>query len=257
MFRRSFVESFSIFFSFSRRSLTRGPRCNCGTFEVNIMNRVGLVAFVTLFASVMCCGQTTSPARGPSQAPTPAAAGHGAFPVRLTKALDSSKLKEGDAVEVETAGSFKLPDGTLVPKGSKLVGHVTASKARSKGDGQSQLTVIFESLFVADGKRLSIKGAVQAVFPPVEEAAPLMAGKASGAAGGGYSDATVGTVTDAKSGSNLASSSRPDPAIDPKATGVQRMHDLELGSDGTLFSGGKRVKLDSGVRMIVRVDILG
>ncbi len=44
--------------------------------------------------------------------------------------------------------------------------------------------------------------------------------------------------------------------MDPKSTGVKGMHDLELGSDGALFSGGKRVKLDSGVRMIVHVDIL-
>jgi len=176
--------------------------------------------------------------------------------VKLTKSLDSSKLKEGDAVEAETAASFKLPDGTLVPKGSKLTGHITASKARARGDGQSQLTMTFESLFVANGKGLSVKGTVQAVFPPVEEAAPLMAGKASGAAGGGYSGPTVGTVTDPKSGSNMASDSKPEPAADPKSTGVHGIHDLELGQDGAFFSGGKHVKLDSGVRMIVRVDIL-
>ena len=92
--------------------------------------------------------------------------------MKVTKTLDSSKLKEGDAVEVETAGSFKLPDGTLVPKGSKLTGHVTAAKARSKGDSDSELTVTFDKLNITSGKQLSIKGAVQAVFPPAEEADP-------------------------------------------------------------------------------------
>jgi hypothetical protein len=38
---------------------------------------------------------------------------------------------------------------------------------------------------------------------------------------------------------------------------VQGIRDLELGSDGKLFSGGKHVKLDNGVRLIVRVDIMG
>lgn len=182
--------------------------------------------------------------------------GHGAFPVKLIKSLDSSKLKEGDAVEVETAASFKLPDGTLVPKGSKLEGRVTMAKARSKGDQGSELTMTFDKLNVANGKQLAVKGTVQAVFPAAEEAAPLMAGKASGAAGGGYSGPTVGTVTDPKSGSNMASDSKPEPAADPKSTGVHGIHDLELGQDGALFSGGKHVKLDSGVRLIVRVDIL-
>ena len=92
------------------------------------------------------------------------------FRSKLVKTLDSSKLKEGDTVEVETAGSFKLADGTLVPKGSKLMGHVTAAKARSKGDPDSQLTLAFDKLNVTNGKQLSVKGAVQAVFPAAEEA---------------------------------------------------------------------------------------
>jgi hypothetical protein len=220
------------------------------------MKRVSSVALIALSASLMCFGQSATSAPPSVPAAAPVATGHGAFPVKLTKSLDSSKLKEGDAVEVETAASFKLPDGTLVPKGSKLAGRVTMAKARSKGDQASELTMAFDKLNVANGKQLAVKGTVQAVFPAVEEAAPLMAGKASGAAGGGYSGPTVGTVTDPKSGSNMASDSKPEPAADPKSVGVHGIHDLELGQDGAFFSGGKHVKLDSGVRMIVRVDIL-
>jgi hypothetical protein len=229
------------------------------------MKRIGSVILIAVLASLMCFGQSQTPTPTSTPAAATKAVGHGAFPVKLAKSLDSSKLKEGDAVEVETVGSFKLPDGTLVPKGSKLAGHVVASQARSKGDPKSQLTVVFDKLNVANGKQLSVKGLVQAVFPPAEEAAPLMAGKASGAAGGGYSPGSagggygagsIGTVTDAKSGSDMASANKPEPAVDPKSSGVHGIHDLELGSDGALFSGGKHVKLDSGVRLIVHVDIL-
>lgn len=214
------------------------------------MNRVS-IALLALGAS-LCFGQAVASAQS---AATPAATGHGAFPVKVTKTLDSSKLKEGDAVEVETAGTFKLPDGTLVPKGSKLTGHVTASKARSKGDSDSELTVTFDKLNITSGKQLSIKGAVQAVFPPAEEADPQMAGKASGAAGGGYTGPTVGTVTNDKSGSNMEGAGG-EPAVNPKSVGVQGIHNLEL-NDGVLTSKGKNVKLGDGVRMIVRVDIFG
>jgi hypothetical protein len=220
------------------------------------MKRVSAVALIALFASLMCSGQAAPSAPPSAPAAVLTAVRHGAFPVKLTKSLDSSKLKEGDAVEVETVGSFKLPDGTLVPKGSKLAGHVVASQARSKGDAKSQLSVVFDKLNVANGKQLSVKGLVQAVFPPAEEAAPLMAGKASGAAGGGYTGPTVGTVTNDRSGSNTTADSKPEPTTDPKAVGVHGIHDLELGQDGSFFSGGKHVKLDSGVRMAVRVDIL-
>ncbi len=214
------------------------------------MNRFGILLAGGLLAIAFCNGQVAS-----AQSAA-AAVGHGAFPVKVTKTLDSSKLKEGDSVEVETAGSFKLADGTLVPKGSKLTGQVTASKARSKGDSDSELTLAFVKLNVANGKQLSVKGMVQAVFPPVEEQEPQMAGKASGAGGGGFgSNANAGTVTDVKPSSNPESAnSQTD--MTPSSTGVKGMHDLDL-KDGMLTSKGKNVKLGGGVRMIVKVDILG
>ncbi len=221
------------------------------------MKSIRSLILIVMFATSMCFGQ--------GEAPASKTVGHGAFPAKLIKSLDSSKLKDGEAVEAETVGSFKLPDGTLVPKGSKLAGHVVATQARSKGDAKSELTVVFDKLNVANGKQLSIKGSVQAVFPPAEEAAPQMAGKASGAAGGGYSPGSagggygagsVGTVTDAKTGANTTSDRKPEAATDPKSVGVQGIRDLELGQDGALVSGGKRVKLESGVRLIVRTEIL-
>ncbi len=218
------------------------------------MNRVGCALIVLLGASLCFAQNATSPAQTP--APASSSTGHGAFPVKVVKTLDSSKLKDGDAVEVETAGSFKLPDGTLVPKGSKLKGEVIAAKARSKGDPDSQLTLTFDKLDVSNGKLISIKGMVQAVFPPAEEAAPEMAGKASGAGGGGYTGATVGTVPNDKSGSNMETSAAPEPAMSSKSVGVQGIHGLEL-NGGVLSSNGKNVKLSNGVRMIVHVDILG
>jgi hypothetical protein len=216
------------------------------------MKRFGTVLFVMLLATAWCYGQNAEPT------------GHGSFPAKVTKTLDSSKLKEGDTVDLETGGSFKLPDGTLVPKGSKIVGHVVAAKARSKGDSDSQLTLAFDKVEIVNGKQLPIKGTVQAVFPPVEEPTPQMAGKASGAAGGGYAPGstgggyaagTMGTVTDPKTGSNMEVGNA-QPVASPGATGVQGIHDLDL-EDGVLRSKGKQVKLGGGVRMIVRADILG
>src|ERR1700760_3258426 len=99
------------------------------------MNRSGIMVLGMVLAASLCYAQdsTSSSAQG-------RVVGHGSFPVKVVKTLDSSKLKEGDSVEVATAGAFKLADGTLVPKGTKLTGHITAAKARSKGDSDSELT---------------------------------------------------------------------------------------------------------------------
>jgi len=224
------------------------------------MNRVGIVLSGVVLAASLCYGQGSTSV--PAQA-APAAAGHGAFPVKVDKTLDSSKLKEGDTVEVETSGSFKLPDGTLVPKGSKLVGHVTTSKARSKGDTQSQLAVTFDKLNITNGKQLSVKGIVQAVFPPAAEVDPGVPGAATSHGGGG-AFSTAGSapspdykpMSDVKNGSNTGSGAHVEPASDPKSVGVQGIDNLQL-EDGVLSSKGKNVKLGGGVRLIVHVDILG
>lgn len=215
------------------------------------MKRLGIMFLGILLAATFCYGQATS---SPG---APAATGHGAFPVKVIKTLDSSKLKEGDPVEVEMANSIKLPDGTVVPKGSKVIGHVTASKARSKGDPDSELTIAFEKLAVINGKELPLKGMVQAVFPPADEPmGPNMAtaGTSAGGSGGGGGSAGVG-ITNTKSGSDMQSSSG-QIVMDTKAVGVRGMHDLQL-ENGVLSSKGKNVKLGGGVRMIVHADILG
>jgi len=224
------------------------------------MNRfaIGFPGF--LLAASLCFGQAAA-------TPAPAAAvGHGAFPVKTTKTLDSSKLKPGDLVELETSGSFKLPDGTVVPKGSKLQGHVVTSTARSKGDPDSELTLTFDKLNIQGGKQLALKGAVQAVYPPADEpAGPNMAtmgtsqgGSAGGAGSPGSAPANPGGVglTNTKNGSDMRSSSTAQSAMDMKATGVQGIDNLQL-DNGVLTSKGKNVKLGGGVRMILHVDIFG
>jgi hypothetical protein len=223
------------------------------------MNRLGILVLSAVFAASFCYGQ------GSSAAPAEAASapiGHGAFPVKVIKTLDSSKLKEDDSVEVETAGAFKLPDGTLVPRGSKLTGRVTAAKARSKGDPESQLTLTFNQLDIAGGKQLSIKGTVQAVYPPADapigpnmSTAGTSAGGSAGGPGLGAASQSGGVgITDAKSGSDTQSTSRPQAVMDMKATGAQGMDNLQL-DNGVLTSKGKNVKLGDGVRMIVHADI--
>jgi hypothetical protein len=218
------------------------------------MNRIGVLILGAVIAvPSLSFGQDSASADAPV---TRAAIGHGSFPVKVIKTLDSSKLKEDETVEVETAGAFKLPDGTLVPKGSILAGRVTAAKARSNGDPESQLAITFNSLNLAKGKQFSLKGKVQAVFPPADEMETNMTGGAYASSGGAVSGASVGTVTDAKAGSNLNMTTTARPVMTPESVGVQGMNDLEL-DHGVLSSKGKNVKLGRGVQMVVHAYIFG
>jgi hypothetical protein len=221
------------------------------------MIRFSTLALVLLLAASWCYGQSSPPA---SPAGSEAkVVGHGSFPVIIKKAIDSSKLKEGDPIEVEISGPFKLADGTLVPKGSEVTGHVTEAKSRSKGDAVSELAITFDKVSITGGKQFSVKGIVQSVAPPEDQPDPGMP-VGSGSQKGG-APATMPTPgyqpSEIKTGSNTESSAKVDPAVSPKSVGVLGMHDLQLSPDGTLSSSkGKQVKLGQDVRMIVHVDIL-
>ena len=124
-----------------------------------------VIAFALLTSSGSAAAQ--SPA-----ASAKAATGnsHGTFTVELVKALDSKKLKEGDAVEAKLTGGITLPNGAKVPRGAKVFGHVTEAKARSKSDSQSSLGISFDKIAWHGGEDTPIHGVIQAVAPnPNEE----------------------------------------------------------------------------------------
>jgi hypothetical protein len=54
--------------------------------------------------------------------------------VELVSKLDSKTAKVGDSVVVQTKASVKTADGTEIPKGSKLVGHVLGAKPSAPGE---------------------------------------------------------------------------------------------------------------------------
>lgn len=218
------------------------------------MRRLIVAPFGMFLVGILSYGQTPGPV--PDQ---PAAIGHGAFPVKVTRTLDSSKLKEGDTIEVETAGAFKLPNGMLVPKESKLRGHVVAAKARSKGDPVSQLTLAFDALNVLNSTPLAVKGVIQAVFAPADEPMPDVPG-ASTAPGvhgrGGAASLTPDYKPMSETKTGVGSGTKGSGEMTPQSVGVEGICDLSL-DNGVLSSKGKQVKLGGAVRMIVRAEIFG
>jgi hypothetical protein len=220
------------------------------------MNRAVSVFFPLILAFCWAAGQVTGHSSQASPSATPQLIGHGVLFAKVTTPLDSSKLKEDDTIEVEINQLAKLKDGTMLPKGSKLIGRVLRSSARSRGDLQSLLILAFRRLDLPDGKQFLLKGTLQAVFPKPDPAVDSsIAGAATTAAGGGI-DGGVGLVTDARSGSDSSSNNHAQPVATPQSVGVQGIDDLHL-DKGVLTSQKKHVKLERGTQMIVRVEIFG
>jgi hypothetical protein len=203
----------------------------------------------------MCAGQASSP---PAQIPPSTSAqiiAHGVFPVRVTHAIDSEKLKKGDPIEAETAGAFRLPDGRTIPKGAKLLGHVAIASAKSRGDAKSELALVFDKVISQNVGDLRIKALVQSVYPPEQEQDPgVVNGYTMGAETGG---ATY-VPPDINSGSMSESAARTSIVLDLTFVGVQGVKDLELERIGLLSSpAGTGVKLNKGFRLVVQVVVFG
>jgi hypothetical protein len=111
----------------------------------------------------------------------------------LVSKLDSKTAKNGDSVVVQTKTSVKTPDGTVIPKGSKLVGHVVAVAPSQPGQN-SQLALQFDRVELKGGKTMPVHSQIQSISPP---------GGAASASG------SSATGSGAANGSQAAGSSNP------------------------------------------------
>ncbi len=159
----------------------------------------------------------------------------------FTKGVDTKKWKTGDEVVAKVAGG-KLPDGTVIPRGAKVVGHITQATAQS---GDSSLVIAFDKIEMPKGGETPIKATVQAVAAPVE----------SDSDGGvDYGSSLNRTMEHAQSGSGT---SAPTQILTEQSVGVYGIKDLQLAPDGTLKSAGKSVKVADRSQILLRAQLAG
>jgi hypothetical protein len=167
----------------------------------------------------------------------------GVLLVELVKPLNSKNLQPGSVVEARV---HVRQNGMSIPPGSKLVGHVVEAKARGKGDSDSDLKIVFDSINPpGNAKPAAIHGLIKAVAPNPD----------SGIDTGG----SVGSPIDLKSlpWNPPATSGAPAlvPLLNRQSTGVMGIKNLELKDDGLLTSGSKEVKLDGGTQLLLNVTV--
>lgn len=86
-----------------------------------------------------------------------------AFNAALSSPVDSKKCKPGDPVNAKTTEAAKSDGKTVIPKGSKLVGHVTQASARSKGESESALGIAFDQAILKNGQEIPLNVMIQAL----------------------------------------------------------------------------------------------
>ena len=105
----------------------------------------------------------------------------------LTKRVDCKKNKPGDTVTGKTTENTNSDGEVVIPKGSKLVGHVTEAKARGKGESESSLGIVFDKAILKNGQEVPLNASIQALAAAETMAsgsleAPDLAGSGLGSA---------------------------------------------------------------------------
>ena len=230
------------------------------------MARSAHYLFVVAVAAFFCLGLDPNAAEA-SQAPaqtSPAPAGttanndkpHGIMPAELTKSLDSKKLKEGDPVEARITAELHMRDGETIPRGSKLTGHVTEAKARSKGDPQAALGITFDKLTTPTGKVMAVTAVLQAVGPSLSSGPNAQGERGPGPGIGMMAKVDPGAGGTTPPPTSVSVGPQPSgPVLNGQSKGVVGIRNLQLDENSVLLSSGKDVRLDSGTQLIVQVEI--
>jgi hypothetical protein len=198
-----------------------------------------------------------------------------ALHVELDTPVDSKKVKTGDAVNAHVTEAVKANGQTVIPKNTKLVGHVTQASARAKGDAGSTLAIVFDKAVLKKGQQVPLRVVIQAMAAAprfttdpgpdpasinnggaAAEGSPMKPSHASPAeaASRTASGAEKSTNTGSATAGGLDSAGQ----LTSNSHGVWGLEELHLSTDASsategslVTSSGKSVHLLSGIRMLL------
>ncbi len=207
---------------------------------------------------------------------------------RLEKPVDARKNKPGDEVIAKTTQATTSNDGVAIPKGSKIIGHVTEAKAKQKGASESAVGVMFDHALLKDGRQIPLSASIQAISAPQQIASDNFAedqamtngagmagpGQTAGAGRGmggtvptgatntlgGATNSVGSTAAGTLNGATSVPNGAASGALSSTSHGVIGMNGLELNANAAnstegsvITSSSKNVHLDSGTEMILQV----
>ena len=229
---------------------------------------------------------SAAPSAAPSSMPSSPAlriAPGTVIPVQLTKTIDAKKAKSGDEVQAKVTGDMKNQSGeVLVPKDTKVLGHITEAQPRSKEQPQSEVRIAFDHAVVKGKGEVPLPMSIQAIIARLnlnsaandntgapEASGPDMrqsnsgmgstpsAGRSSTTPSGGQTPMPASpSGASAPAGQSAGSAL---PPITATTQGVVGIRNLKLATaanstqSSTVSSEKDNVKLESGTFMLLRV----
>lgn len=107
----------------------------------------------------------------------------------LSQPVDARKNKPGDPVTAKTTEATKSEGKVVIPRGTKLMGHVTECKQRSKEQKESALGIVFDKAILKNGEEIPLNVTIQALAAAQGAASNSVGGDDLSAGGGAMGSA--------------------------------------------------------------------
>jgi hypothetical protein len=191
----------------------------------------------------------------------------------LSKPVDAQKCKPGDEVDAKVMQDVKAQGQIVIPRGSRLVGHVTEARAIEKGEASSasSLGIAFDRVVLKNGQKVPVHATIRALAAQQSNAAadaptearstPMGGGGARNTAG--HNPATLVTTSvrgDSSMNGNGRGALNQAGQLISNATGVIGLSGVQLSAQAAnstqgsvVTSTSKTVRLDSGTQMLLKV----
>jgi hypothetical protein len=167
--------------------------------------------------------------------------------------LDSKTAKRGDPVVLKTAEKVQTSDGTVIPRGARLVGHVTEVQPYELERGPARIAIAFDHAELKNGQNIAVHTLIRGVATSVaaltvrqenDDGMMGMPVPTGSMANGGRMGPGYGGIAPAN-GPGLATS-QIDRASDAAAASESNRVDANSGSTGSATMPGDGLNADRG-----------
>lgn len=244
---------------------------------------LSLICILPISVSLIATSSAAAHTQSETAAPPAAAVTNDALApgtvlaVELSKSLDAKKSKANDKIEAKTAVDLLVRGKIVVPRNTKIIGHVTEAKAHSKSSPGSVIGVTFDRMLLKGGREVSLQLTVQAIARPLQVPGfgsgpdnladvPSMPGRlppvgAQAPATGSSSTTLTPKYPDDMAPPPSINTGGPSPStiipLSASSRGVVGMKGLSMDTSGpvsVLTSSTGNVHLDSGTQLALRVQ---
>src|SRR6202022_1068453 len=84
----------------------------------------------------------------------------------LSDTVDARRCKPGDPVKAKTSEDVKAGGIVVIPRGAKLIGHVTEAQPAAKAGDQARLGLLFDRADLKDGRQIPLHTTFYALAAP-------------------------------------------------------------------------------------------